>query len=181
MSKENKATSANNVVRMRPVSGSTGASRATRESDKKWGNRVMGLGYCIVPSLLFRAQQRLGLNPTQLAVLVQLCDHWWHSDRKPYPGKKALSQRLGLSPRQVQRHIAVLEGASLVQRIERRANHGGKLTNIYDLSGLVERLNKLEPEFRAADEEAKANRRLVATPQGRRFAREVNSRTGAKN
>jgi len=81
----------------------------------------------------------------------------------------------------VQRHIAVLEGASLVQRIERRANHGGKLTNIYDLSGLVERLNKLEPEFRAADEEAKANRRLVATPQGRRFAREVNSRTGAKN
>ena len=93
---------------------------------------------------------------------MQLCDFWWDGDRKPFPGKKALSERLGLSPRQVQRYIAELEQAGLVQRIERRAGHGGKLTNIYDLSGLVARLKKLEPEFRAVEEKAKASRKAVA-------------------
>ena len=155
MSEENKVTVANNVVPMRL------ASKTTRKSDEKWGKQVMELGFCVVPSLLFRAQQRLGLNPTHLAVLVQLCDYWWESDRKPYPGKKAVSQRLGLSPRQVQRYIAELEGVGLVNRIERRADHGGRLTNAYDLSGLVNRLKELEPEFRAVQEEAKARRTMV--------------------
>ena len=155
---DGKATSAK-VVPIRPTGTPT---EKTRESEKKWGRKVIALGFCVVPSLLLRAQQRLGLNPTQLAVLMQLCDFWWDSDRKPFPGKKALSERLGLSPRHVQRYIAELEQAGLVQRIERRAGHGGKLTNIYDLSGLVERLNKLEPQFRSVEEEAKASRKAVA-------------------
>lgn len=155
---EGKATAAK-VVPIR-LTGTT--TEKTRESEKKWGKNVIALGFCVVPSLLLRAQQRLGLNPTQLAVLMQLCDFWWDSDRKPFPGKKALSERLGLSPRQVQRYIAELEQAGLVQRIERRAGHGGKLTNIYDLSDLVARLKKLEPEFRAVEEKAKASRKAVA-------------------
>ena len=56
----------------------------------------------LVPSPLLRAQRRLGLSPTQLAVLMQLCDFWWDSERKPYPSKATLAERLGLSPRQVQ-------------------------------------------------------------------------------
>ena len=155
---------ANNVV---PISGKTGASGKTRESEKKWGRKVMALGFCVVPSLLLRAQRRLGLNPTQLAVLLQLCDYWWESKRRPFPGKKALAQRLGLGPRQVQRYIAELESVGLVQRIERKADHGGKQTNTYDLSGLVDRLKSLEPEFRAVEEKAKASRRAVSTPRYR--------------
>ena len=112
----------------------------------------MKLGFCIIPSMLLRAQQRLGLNPTQLAVLLQLADYWWSQDRKPYPSKRALSDRLGLGPRQIQRYIAELEEAGLVQRIERRAAHRGKLSNEYDLSGLVERLKKLAPEIEEANE-----------------------------
>ena len=139
------------------------ATKATqRASEKKWGKTVIALGFCIVPSLLMRAQQRLGLNPTQLAVLMQLCDFWWDSERKPYPSKKKLAERLSLSPRQVQRYIAELETAGLVKRIERRASHGGKLTNIYDLSGLVNRLKKLEPEFRDVEEKVKSARRAVS-------------------
>ena len=121
---------------------------AGQASEKKWGKKVIALGFCIVPSLLLRAQNRLGLNPTQLAVLMQLCDFWWERERKPYPGKAVLAERLGLSSRQVQRHIADLETAGFVKRVERRARHGGKLTNMYDLDGLVARLKKLEPEFR---------------------------------
>ena len=143
-----------------------------RASEKKWGKAVMALGFCIVPSLLLRAQRRLGLNPTQLAVLMQLCDFWWDNDRKPYPSKATLAERLNLSPRQIQRHIADLEEAGLVQRIEQRAAHGGKRTNLYDLTGLVTRLKELEPDFRQVEENARAARRAVSR-RGYRLGREV--------
>lgn len=143
-------------------------AKATQASEKKWGKPVMKLGFSIVPSLLLRAQQRMGLSPTHLAVLLQLADYWWDQERKPYPSKKALSERLGIGPRQVQRYIAELEKAGLVTRIERRATHKGKLSNAYDLSGLVERLKALEPEFREVQEEAKARKRQVARPGGLR-------------
>ena len=169
-----KGMTAGNVVPIRPSSKTTTrASEKTRESEKKWSQKVMALGFCVVPSLLLRAQRRLGLNPTELAVLMQLCDFWWESGRKPYPGKKLLGQRLGLSPRQVQRYMERLEAAGLVERVERRAPHGGKQTNIYDLSGLVERLKKLEPEFRAVEEQAKASRKAVTKPRYSRSTSKV--------
>jgi DNA-binding transcriptional ArsR family regulator len=155
-----------NVVPLRPTK-----TKAAQASEKKWGKDVMKLGFSVLPSLLFRAQRRLGLSPTQLAVLVQLADFWWDEERKPYPSKETLSQRLGIGPRQIQRHIADLEEAGLVRRIERRAAHKAKLSNAYDLSGLVEKLKKLEPEFREVAEETKALRRNVAKPGGLRGKR----------
>ena len=78
------------------------------------------------------------------------------------PGVSVLAERLGLSPRQVQRHIADLETARLVERVERRAAHGGKQTNMYDLDGLVARLKKLEPDILELDGAAKNARRAVS-------------------
>lgn len=158
------------VVPLRPNS-------AARASERKWGGAVMKLGFSIIPSLLLRAQRRLGLSPTQLAVLLQLADYWWDEARKPYPSKDALSERLGLGSRQVQRHIADLEQGGLVQRIERRGVHGGKLTNTYDLTGLVRRLQELEPEFRQVEEEIKSRRRAVGRRGGLRRARELSAPT----
>lgn len=146
------------VVELRP-------SKADQISDKKWGKPVMELGFCIIPSILLRAQQRLGLNPTQLAILLQLTDYWWDKERKPYPSKQALSDRLGLSPRQIQRHIAEMETAGLVKRIERRALHRGKLSNEYDLSGLVERLKKIAPEIKEASETKRQATRRGGLPK----------------
>ena len=99
---------------------------------------------------------------------MHLADYWWDVDRKPFPSKKTLGERLGLGPRQVQRYIAELESAGLVKRIERTAAHRGKLSNEYDLSGLVERLKELEPEFREVEDEIKTRRRAVARPGIRR-------------
>ncbi len=161
MSEDFSSSSGAEVIPLRP-------SEATKASERKWGKAVMSLGFCIVPSLLFRAQRRLGLNPTQVAVLMHLADYWWSADRKPYPAKKTLADRLGIGPRQVQRIMADLEGAGLVKRIERRAAHKGKLSNFYDLSGLVERLNDLAPEFRQVEEENRSRRKAVARPGMRR-------------
>lgn len=149
------------VIPLRP-------SDSDKESEKKWGRAVMRLGFTVLPSLIFRAQARLGLKATHLAVLLQLADYWWHKERNPYPGTTALGERLSMTPRQVRRNIADLEKAGLVQRIERRAAHRGKLTNAYDLSGLVEKLKKLEPEFREVQEmKRKVGRRggLLKKPQ----------------
>ena len=133
-------------------------------ADQRWGKEVMEQGFCIVPSLLLRAQSRLGLNPTQLAILLQLCEHWWLKDNKPHPGKKRLADRLGIGPRQIQRHIAELEAAGLVVRIARHGPDGGKQTNLYDLSGLVAKLKEIAPDFREVEDDARKSRRAVAKP-----------------
>jgi hypothetical protein len=138
--------------------------KAKKASERKWGKAVMDLGFCIIPSLMLRAQARLGLNPTQLAVLMHLADYWWEPERKPYPKMETLGNRLKLGPRQVRRYIAELEEAGFVTRIERRAPHRGKISNEYDLSGLVSRLRALEPEFREVEEQVKAQPRAVARP-----------------
>lgn len=145
------------LIPLRPPKGK-------KASDRKWGKNVMGLGFCIVPSLLLWAQPRLRLKPTQLAILMHLADFWWDAERKPYPSKKTLGERLGLSGRQVQRYIAELEKMKLVRRIERRARGGGKQSNFYDLSGLVTRLKELEPQFRQVKERAESERRRVSRP-----------------
>lgn len=140
---------------------------AARSADDKWSKAVMRQGFCIIPSILLRAQQRLGLNPTQLAVLLQLCDYWWDNRRKPYPSKESIGERLGLKGRQVQRYMADLEAAGLLKRIDRYGSNGGRMSNEYDLSGLVAKLQKIAPEFEQAKEvKRQASRRggLKASP-----------------
>ncbi len=139
------------------------AAAAAKMSERKWGREVMeAKRFCLFPSLLLHAQRRLKMTPTHLAIVVHLIDYWWHVDRNPWPSKATLGARVGLSPRQVQRQMAELEEMGLVTRRERRGAHQGKLSNEYDLSGLVKRLKELAPEFRAVEEEAKKQRRAVA-------------------
>ncbi|MGH8623373.1 MAG: winged helix-turn-helix transcriptional regulator, partial [Burkholderiales bacterium] len=45
-----------------------------------------------------------------------------------------IAQRVGLSTKQVQRHIKRLEELKLVQRVERYKSGGSRTTNEYDLS-----------------------------------------------
>ena len=130
-------------------------------SEKKWGKTVLKLGFNILPSLILKAQRRLGLNPTQLTLFIHLTDFWWDVDRIPWPSVGLLSERTGLSPRQIQRYLKELENAGLVMRLERTAPHKGKLSNYYDLSGLVKKLQDLAPEFLEAEEVAKETRKKV--------------------
>jgi predicted transcriptional regulator len=123
-----------------------------KSAQDKWGNKTLDIGFCIVPSILLRAQQRLGLNPTQLVILIQLLDYWWDRKNKPFPSKRELGSRLGLGPRQVQRYLADLENAGFIQREERYISGKGRSSNKYDLSGLVSKLNELSPEFKEASD-----------------------------
>ena len=46
-----------------------------RQSEKKWGLAVMKTGYCILPSMLLRAQARLGINCQQMIALRSAVRH----------------------------------------------------------------------------------------------------------
>ena len=156
--------------------GSAPPSKKSRKKPavEKWGSKVIDSGFSMIPSLLLRAQHRLKLSPTQLAVLVQIIDHWWEASRKPYPSKKELAKRLGIGERQVQRYIAELEAAGLLKREDRFAqNHNGRLSNIYNLDGLVERLKEIEPDFREARDKARQSRVHAETPNLRRRTKAV--------
>lgn len=132
-----------------------------RSAEAKWGRAVMDRGFVTIPAILLRGQRRLGLSSTQLVVLLQLIDWWNDADKQPWSAKSTLAQRIGLSERQLQRQVATLEQAGLVQRIEKVTNRG-KQPNTYDLSGLVEKLKELAPQFR----QAKAAMKQVEKPGG---------------
>jgi DNA-binding transcriptional ArsR family regulator len=120
-----------------------------KESEKKWGKAVMANGYCVLPSILLQAQGRLGVNAQEMVVLLQLVEHWWRADSKVFPKKEVIAQRVGLSARQVQRHIRQLEELKLVERKD-RFRSGLRTSNEYDLSGLVAKLKAIEPDFAKA-------------------------------
>ncbi len=134
---------ASNVVPLRPPSA------VRRRSAQKWGKDVMAQGFCILPALLLRAQRRLGLSATQLALIIQLADFWWDDDRAPWPKKETIADRLNLSDKQIQRLVRQLEQRGYVQR-QKRVTGRGQTSNGYDLSGLVSKLKELAPEFAAA-------------------------------
>ncbi|QLL41038.1 helix-turn-helix domain-containing protein [Sulfitobacter pontiacus] len=147
----------------------TANRKKTQTSDdrtlvRKWGKATMDLGYTVIPSALLRGQARLGIGPNELAVLLHLLDHWWRPEDMPWPSKKTIAERLGISTKTVQRAMVTLETANLLQRKERYHKTGGRTSNEYDLSPLVERLKPIVADMERAERESKAAKRAAERP-----------------
>jgi hypothetical protein len=112
-----------------------------------WGKAVAGHGYAGVPSVLIRAQGRLGLSAMQFSIVVQLLEYWREPNRRPFPSKRDLAERMGASEKAIQLNIAALEKVGLISRELRRTPAGDWDSNIYHLDGLVQRVQALEPDF----------------------------------
>jgi hypothetical protein len=158
------------VVSLEDLFKQAGKTDTRKASEKKFGKPVMDVGFCITPSMLMKAQARIGLNPVQFNIVMQLLDQWWAADRRPWPSKSLLAERMGMSPRQIQRQIAELEGAGLIQRIGRTRPGKGKTSNEYDLTGLVNKMKALEPEFTLAKQEAQARQKALSRPKHKQLA-----------
>lgn len=142
--------------------------KKTAGHTKIWGKPVIAYGYAAVPSILVQAQRRLGITPLQFNIIVQLLDYWWDPQRRPFPSKKELAERIDVTPKTIQTNIRQLEGAGLIQREKRRTAAGDWNSNIYHLDGLIKKIQALEPEFTIARKKRKDIRRQVETPKGRR-------------
>jgi hypothetical protein len=129
---------------------------------EKWGHDVARFRFTMIPSLLLKAQSRLGLKPNHLAVIVQILEHWWEADRKAFPSKALLAAKLGIHPRNVQKAIADLEKRGYIERKQRYWPSGGKTTNEYGFGGLVSALKKIAPDFQRVEDEAIEKRQAVA-------------------
>ena len=158
------------VVTIAELFAAAGKPDTRKASEKKFGKPVMDVGYCITPSLLMKAQARIGLNPVQFNIVMHLFDQWWSVERRPWPSKATLAERMGMGERQIQRQIAEMEGVGLIQRIGRTSPGKGKTSNEYDLTGLVKKMKELEPEFRKAKEDAKARSKALSRPKHKQTA-----------
>jgi hypothetical protein len=128
------------------------ASKKASSTERIWGKAVYKHGYAGIPSILIQAQQRLGINSMQMNIIVQLLDYWFEPTRKPFPMKKELATRIGVTEKTIQNNIRALEQAGLIQRQMRKTAAGDWNSNIYHLDGLIAKVQALEPEFCGREE-----------------------------
>ncbi|WP_374153197.1 helix-turn-helix domain-containing protein (plasmid) [Xanthomonas hortorum pv. hederae] len=69
---------------------------------------VVRFGYAAIPSILLQGQRRLGLNNTQAMICIHLLDYWHHEDRRPFPSKRDLARRMGVTEKTIQTNISAL-------------------------------------------------------------------------
>lgn len=136
--------------------------------EKIWGKKVKSHGYTAIPTLMIRAQRRLGVNPTQFCILMQLLDFYWSPDRPPFPTKQQLADRIGIKPASLKPNMKALEQAGLIKRVQHKTAAGDWGPNTYHLDGLIQRIKELEPEFDAERKSRQASRRRIETPKGLR-------------
>lgn len=121
-----------------------------------WGKKVCEHGYAAIPSILIKAQKRLSIRPTEMNILIQLLDHWIDPARPPFPTKRQLAERMGITEKTLQNNMNSLEKKELVKRERRKTAAGDWTSNIYHLDGLVEKVQALEPDFTETRRKKKA-------------------------
>jgi len=136
--------------------------------EKIWGKKVKSHGYAAIPTILIRAQHRLGVNSTQFCILMHLLDLYWSPDRPPFPTKQQLADRIGIKESTIKANMKALEEAKLIERVQHRTAAGDWGANTYLLDGLIRRIQELEPEFAEEKRKRQAERKRVETPKGRR-------------
>lgn len=128
---------------------------------QRFSGDVIERGYTMIPTILLWGQAKLKLNANELNVLLQIMSHWFFADNDPHPGKEKIAKRMGRHPRRVQAYLTSLESKGFIARVPRYRSSGGQDTNSYDLSGLLQKLKVLAPEFKKASEQNKIRRGKV--------------------
>ena len=113
--------------------GSTGSG--------KWGVAARA-GFQPVPDTLLVKQKELGLDTTDLIVLLNLTSFWWFRDRPPFVRTNIIAKRMGVSPRTVQRSIKKMEERNYIRRDDWLLPDGSFVPAVV-LDGLVDKLEEL--------------------------------------
>jgi len=130
--------------------------RASRRVEERWPAKV-GATWVAVPTVLFEAVVPLGLDATDLALLVVLEAHRLDGDgaTEVWPSQQRLAARTGSSVATVKRHIKKLADAGLIE-ITRESRPGGRYAaNHYTRRGLDAALS----QYVRAQEEVNATPR----------------------
>lgn len=131
------------MAKAKPVDATTNSAAA------KWSEQVVERGYTIIPNMLLTHQSKIGLSSSQCMLVIHLLSYWWDSNKNPFPSKSQLAKRMGMSERQIQRHISELVSMGVLRRKkEDTKNTLGRSLVSYDLNGLVNILKKIDSDLR---------------------------------
>lgn len=112
--------------------------------DSKWGMTILEKGWVPVPINLLRLQSKLGVNSTEMVVLIHLISYWRDKNSLIYPSQESLAESIGVTKRTIQRSMRKLEKLELISISKNSLNNGTYLgRNIYDLTPLINTMNKL--------------------------------------
>ena len=125
------------MTKQTPTIKQAQAAKELRVNERKWTKPLMDAGWTAFPTVIIERQKALGLDATDVNIILHLASYWWTSDNKPHPSKKTIAEALGVAPQTVQRHIAAMEQAGFIRREERRIPGKGSLTNRYHFDGLI--------------------------------------------
>lgn len=140
-------------------------------TERIFGTKVLSHGYTGIPNILLRGQKRLGINATQLNIIAQLLSYWINPERPPFPSKRELAGRIGITEQTLRINIKALEERGLVMREQRVTAAGDYGSNTYHLNGLVKKLKEMEPDFEEERKERQTARKLTEKPNARANAR----------
>ena len=140
-----------------------------RQNEQKWSPDLWNSGWVGIPNVILQNQQKLGLDSTDINILLQLLCHWWTADNLPHPGKETVAEYMGVDASTVRRHIAKMEAMGLVKRVARKDAKRGQKTNYYDFSGLVKAATPFAIEALALKEKRRAEdaQRRILKPKSK--------------
>lgn len=142
-------------------------AEALKVNEKKWTKTLMQTGWTVLPNIILECQSALKLKPTDVNVLLHLARHWWEASNHPHPAKGTIAKRMGVTPGTVRRSVRKLEKAGLITRHYRKNEARGNLTNMYDFTGLIEKVTPLAKDYLAQKEKRKREDEAAARRGGR--------------
>lgn len=139
---------------------------------EKWGS-ALNAGFQVIPSVLIKAQSRLGLDAVDCMIILNLNLHWWQKYDLPYPPPSLIAHRMGVSRRTIERRLFHLQKAGWVRRLPAEGSAGHPKVRRYDMSGLVQRLQQAaiigvnQREYRARTKSEQNSQRRLPAPAHR--------------
>lgn len=136
-----------------------------RRNEDKWGKTLWQAGWTALPSTILTHQARLGIDPLDLNILLQIAKHWWENRNLPHPSKRRIAESIGVDPRTVQRRVTAMEKAGLIERIKRSNRAGGQGANSYSFEGLKRKASAFAKQELEARERSRSEERTRRTPR----------------
>lgn len=161
------------------ISGPKGSKLRKSSTERIFGSKVLSHGYTGIPNILLRGQKRLGISATQFNIIAQLLSYWIDPNRPPFPSKRELAGRMGITEQTLRINIKALEVRGLVIREQRVSAFGDFSSNTYRLDGLVKKLTDLEPDFEEERKERQDGCALTEKPNARAVARNKKGKSDA--
>lgn len=97
----------------------------------KWSPRLAADGFTTIPNALIRNQAKLGINSSELVVILCLASHKW-DHQMPFPAVSSLCRYTGKSDGAIRGILRTLDSKGFIRRIYR-----DNQTSKYDLKPLV--------------------------------------------